>query len=92
MHWSHKTIQRNDQFPWQKLSNAVVILAPASRKAHELNATASWFWDFLALPKTYEQTLQAFLAEYEVDEVRAAEDLNVFLDKLSGQNLIRTLS
>ncbi len=53
-----------------------------------LNSVSAFVWEKLQLPTSRSELLAAVLQEFEVDEARAAADLDVLLEKLNRLNLI----
>ncbi len=53
-----------------------------------LNESAAYLWKQLQEDKTEEQLVDLLLAEYEVSEEQAKLDVNKFVEKLKGANLL----
>ena len=53
-----------------------------------LNETGTFFWEKLANGCTKEDLLNAVLAEYDINEATALEDINLFIDNLTKNGLI----
>ncbi len=53
-----------------------------------LNDTGAFLWTCLQQDTTPENLTERLLAEYDVDEVTAAECVRAFLDKLNGYELL----
>lgn len=71
--------------------NIVVAVGKASLDFNgliTLNETGAFLWKKLAAGCTYDELLQALLAEYEVDEETAKQGIDSFLETARGANLI----
>ena len=70
------------------------ILVPVgamARKIHgmiSLSESGRLLWDCLQKDSSKEELIQALLAEYDVDEQTAREDVSAFLERLSGLGLL----
>lgn len=53
-----------------------------------LNETAAFLWEKLAASAEKADLLAAMLAEYDVDEATAANDIDLFLQKLKDADLL----
>jgi hypothetical protein len=53
-----------------------------------LTEMGAFLWDLLPQAQGPEDLVQAVLAEYEVDEQTAREDIDAFLEKLSGMGIL----
>ena len=53
-----------------------------------LNETAKFLWDFFQTEHTPDEALQAFLAEYDVEEDVAKADISQFLTVLTQNGFI----
>jgi hypothetical protein len=64
------------------------FLVPLGKTVYDTNGLfvltelGAFIWDLLPEAETKEQILEKILAEYEVDETTAKNDLEEFLDKL----------
>ena len=71
--------------------NIVVAVGKASLDFNgliTLNETGAFLWKKLAEGCTYDELLQALLAEYEVDEETAKQGIDSFLETARGADLI----
>lgn len=70
------------------------ILVPVgsmARKLHgmiSLSESGRFLWDCLQKDCSKEELIQALLAEYDIDEQTAREDVTAFLEKLTGLDLL----
>ena len=53
-----------------------------------LNGTGLFLWSKLEKGAEKEELINAIVAEYDIDEVTAAADIDVFLGKLEGAGLV----
>lgn len=53
-----------------------------------LNGSGAFLWKLLAKETSPEALLTAMLDEYEIDEATAKKDIEEFIDKLKGADLI----
>ena len=53
-----------------------------------LNEVGAFLWELLEGEKRREELLDALLGRYQVDRERAAADLDIFLDRLRGADLL----
>ena len=67
--------------------NVVVPVGEMSKKFHgmiNLNETGSFLWEFFTAEHTVEEGIQALLAEYEVTEELAKNDVERFVETLTA--------
>ncbi len=72
--WMEK-LKRSNEAPWQSIDDQALILQPRSGKAHELNATAAWFWVRFDGDKTLEDLMLAFAEEFDCEEDSARREI-----------------
>lgn len=53
-----------------------------------LNGSGAFLWNLLETEQTAETLTAALLAEYDVDEERARQDVGAFIEKLQQNNLL----
>ena len=71
--------------------NIVVAVGKAVKSFNgyiTLNETGTFFWEKLANGTTKEDLISAVLAEYDVDEETARNDVELFIDNLTKNGLI----
>ncbi len=66
----------------------LIVLDAGESKMFNLNETGLWFWQQLESPKTGQELLAAMLAEYDVDEATAADEIERFLAYLAERALV----
>ena len=67
--------------------SVVVPVGEMSKKFHgmiNLNETGSFLWEFFTAEHTVEEGIQALLAEYEVTEELAKNDVERFVETLTA--------
>ena len=70
------------------------FLIPLGKTVYDTNGlfvlteVGAYLWDLLPGAQDEQELLRAVLAEYEVDEARAAADIAAFLDKLRGMEIL----
>ncbi len=70
------------------------VLVPCGKTVYDsnglfvLNELGSFLWDLLPQAQSQEELVQAVLAEYEVEEAVARQDIGEFLQKLQSMNII----
>ncbi len=72
-------------------THVVVPIGQASidlRGMITLNATGAFLWEQLQNEQTEDGLVQCLLEQYEVDEARAAQDVNRFIQLLRDNNLL----
>jgi hypothetical protein len=79
---------RQAALTWHVAGDEVVILDLQGSVYLKLNGTARMLWERLAGSCTEEELQAALLASYDVDEVRAADDVAVFLTELRSRGLL----
>ena len=71
-----------------------VILVPVGKTALDnnglfiLNEVGGFLWDRLEQAENKDDLVNAVLAEYEVDEATAVQDVDYFLDKLIKMEIL----
>lgn len=53
-----------------------------------LNSCGGFLWETLQEPHSFDELLKLTVAEYDVTEAQAAEDIREFLDMLDGSGLL----
>lgn len=69
----------------------VVPVGKASEKFRgliTLNSTGAFLWRNLEQETTKEELVKKLLEEYEVDKFQAEKDVNTYIEKLTGADLI----
>lgn len=70
------------------------FLVPLGKTVYDANGlfflteVGAFIWDLLPQTNTEEEVLSAVLAEYDVEEAQAREDVRAFLEKLRSMEII----
>lgn len=82
-----------DNFILKKIAGSYVVVPVRTRAVDfsgiiKLTETGAFLWGILETDTDREALITAMLREYEVDEATAAADIDSFLDKLRGADLL----
>ena len=82
-----------DGFILRKMNNMNIVVAVGKAVKSfngyiTLNETGTFFWEKLASGTTKEDLIKSVLAEYDVDEETARNDVELFIDNLTKNGLI----
>ena len=80
--------RRHPELRLTALEGEGVVLHLGARRYFTVTATGLTILEALAEPKTFEQLVDAILAEYEVDRARAESSAREFLDHCVEATLI----
>jgi hypothetical protein len=72
-----------------ELGDELIALDPAAGECFGFNSVATFVWQTLKEPKSFEQLRDALLNEYEVDAGQCAKELRELLDDLEAKHLVR---
>jgi hypothetical protein len=81
----------NEEFMSKATLDFLVLLSPQNELAYFSNDVGSLIWQLLKAGKSEEEILRRILEEYEVEEVQAKKDLQLFLEELLQADIIRKL-
>jgi PqqD family protein of HPr-rel-A system len=73
----------------QEIDGETVLLDRESGEYYGLDATGTEIWRLLREGKSPEETLEALLERYDVEEERLRADLELFLNALLDRGLLR---
>jgi hypothetical protein len=79
-----------DEVIFRVLSDEAVILNLATSRYFGLNSVGTRLWQLIAEHGSEEQVIEAFLAEYEVDERRLRQDLADLIQQLTQKGLVQS--
>lgn len=80
-------------FILRKIASSWMVV-PVGERAEELNGmislneTAAFLWQFLQEEHTKEEAVAAMVAEFEVDERQAAEDIDAMIANMEAAGLL----
>ncbi len=80
-------MKRSSDFLLQNVAGTIVVVPVGAATAKfpgmmRLNETGAYLWELLAQEQTMDTLIQALMAEYEIDEATAQQDVGAFLEKL----------
>ena len=78
---------RARRVPWHDHDGVVVIRAPESQ-TFALNPTAAILWRSLVTGADRARLVTALIAEFGIDELAAARDVDGFLERLASRGLL----
>ena len=79
---------RSDRLHWLETDGEVVALDERSLVYLNANPTGAALWQILAQGATCEELVRGLVAEFDVDEVTAAVDVDRFLADLDARGLL----
>ena len=79
---------RGDRLHWLESDGEVVALDEESLVYLNANPTGSVLWQALARGTTRDELVRALLAEFDVDETTATNDVDRFLADLDARGLL----
>lgn len=79
---------RDAELVWREVEGEIVILHQGDWEYLTVNETGALLWGKLVDGATRGQLVASLLAQYELDEQRAASDVEAFLDVLSERGLL----
>ncbi|MBN3040335.1 MAG: PqqD family protein [Candidatus Omnitrophica bacterium] len=79
---------RNSKVAWQEIDDAIVVVTPWNKQIHIISETASMLWRALALPKSEKDLVTLIVQEYEIDEVRAEQDIRTFIKESIEKGIV----
>jgi hypothetical protein len=79
-----------DEVIFRVLSDEAVILNLATTTYFGLNSVGTCLWQLIAEHGSEEKVIEAFLAEYEVEESQLRQDLANLIQQLMQKGLVRS--
>jgi hypothetical protein len=79
---------KDDEIEWRSVEDQIVILHRGDWEYLTVNEAGTLLWTKLLGGATRTDLVSLLLAEYDVDEVRAADDVETFLALLSERDLL----
>jgi len=79
---------REDGLEWREVEGEVIVLDLDGNVYISLNGTGAVCWHALAEGTTREEMLRRVTTRFDVDEERAAADIDAFLSRLGEQGLL----
>ena len=84
------TIRISDDVVFRDLAGEVVILTLTTGTYFGLNEVGTRIWHLIAEQGSTEKVIEAFLAEYEVEEEQLRRDVDDLIRQLMDKGLVRT--
>ena len=84
----HKRAAVAPEVLFQEVAGEAVLLNMKTEQYHGLDPVGTRMWTLMASGITFEETKQALLKEFDVEEDRLAADLKEFTEMLEGKGLI----
>lgn len=81
--------RRNPRVASRTLEGRACLMHPGVSELTVLNESGTLLWDELRTPRSEAELAAAFLAAYETDEATARADVQEFLARLGGLDLVR---
>ena len=81
-------LRRDRGLPFQELDGQVVVVVPARREMHELDEVATFLWRELGELRSEAELIESLCGEFEVERVRAEEDVRAFVSRLEEKGLV----
>ena len=79
---------RGQDVSWRTVGDEVIVLDGRSWSYLSVNESGERLWKLLAAGATESQLVGALVAEFDVDEARARDDVREFVDALRAQDLL----
>ena len=82
-----------DGFVLKEIAGSHMVVPLGSQVANfsyiiKLSESGAFLWSLLSEDKTVDELVYALLGEYDVDEIKAREDIEKFIKKLDDADLI----
>ncbi len=84
--------QRVPALPFQEMDDEVIVVDPATRQVHLLNATAARIWALLADAQPLPALVETLAAEFEASSADLRVEIEAFLTEMSDKHLCALLS
>jgi hypothetical protein len=79
---------KDNEIEWRSVEDEIVILHRGDWEYLTVNEAGTLLWTKLLDGATRTDLVSLLLAEYDVDEIRAADDVEAFLALLSERDLL----
>ena len=80
--------QRNNETISGRLEDELVMMDIQKGKYFSLNPLATFIWDLLEKPLTFDKLCSLLMEEYEVSEEQCRADVRVYLDEMEKLGMI----
>jgi len=82
--------QRASELMEAELGDELIALDPRAGECFGFNSVATFVWQTLKEPKSFEQLRDALLNEYEVEPEQCTRELSELLGDLEAKRLVRS--
>jgi PqqD family protein of HPr-rel-A system len=82
------TWRRDPGLPYQQLDEETIVVDPARREVHLLNATAARVWELCETPRSLEDLVSELAEEYEAPEDELRTSVAELLAVLGERRLV----
>jgi hypothetical protein len=79
---------RDEALDWLDVEGEVIALDSEESKYLRVNESGAGLWRLLTRGTTQDEMVDLLVSEYEIDEGRAAADVDSFLAMIRGQGLL----
>jgi hypothetical protein len=79
---------RADDVSWRSVESEIVVLDQRSSTYLAVNRAGSVLWPLLVEGATRPVLVQALVEHFGIDQIRAAADVDAFLEYLAGRDLL----
>jgi hypothetical protein len=79
--------QRDPALPFQAMDEEIIVVDPATRQVHLLNATAARIWTLLGTAQSLPTLMTALEAEFEASPSELREEIEGFLTEMNDKRL-----
>ena len=79
---------QNSKCPVRNIGDGLVIMAPSGDTTHSLEEIGAFIWNQLDGKRTLQGVHEAILADYEIDDETARNDLTDFITQMQNAGLI----
>ena len=82
-----------DGFVLREVADQIVVV-PTGQLVNEfqvmitLNSTGKFIWELLKEDITFEQIVIKLVEKYKIDEIKAKQDAEIFIEKLKTSNIL----
>ena len=82
------TYRRDPAIPFQQIEGETVVIVPARRELHQLDAVGAFFWEALRERRTLDQLVRKACGEFDVTPGTARSHIRGFLREMEGRGLL----
>ena len=79
--------QRDPALPYQSMDEEIIVVDPATRQVHLLNATAARIWTLLGTAQSVPALISSLEAEFETSPAELRQEIEGFLTEMNDRRL-----